>query len=94
MDSGDSGFTKPDLKDNRGIQPVAVGPVKILVEVTVNQLEVFRPLLRRNTPSPNSPIDTGSVTTSRNSGSDPLFYPGVATLIPDHDNREIIQVAE
>ena len=35
MDSGDSGFTKPDLKDNRGIQPVAVGPVKILVEVTV-----------------------------------------------------------
>jgi hypothetical protein len=35
MDSGDSGFTKPDLNDNRGIQPVAVGPVKILVEVTV-----------------------------------------------------------
>ena len=35
MDSGDSGFTKPDLKDNKGIQPVAVGPVKILVEVTV-----------------------------------------------------------
>jgi hypothetical protein len=35
MDSGDPRFTKPDLKDNRGIQPVAVGPVKILVEVTV-----------------------------------------------------------
>ena len=32
--------------------------------------------------------------TSRNSGGDPLFYPGVAALIPDHDNREIIQVAE
>lgn len=32
MDSGDSGFTKPDLNDNRGIQPVAVGPMKILVD--------------------------------------------------------------
>jgi len=32
MDSGDSGFTKPDVNDNRGIQPVAVGPVKILVD--------------------------------------------------------------
>ena len=78
MDSGESGFTTPHLKDNRGIQPVAVGLGKILVEVTVKATRGVQALLRRNTPSLNSPSDTGSVTTSRNSRSDPLSYPGVA----------------